>query len=70
MAFFADQAQGRQLMHDSAGDLLKAAPPAAVYAWQVFGHSIPEIVSGLTALYICCLLVQFGYRFYKWATKA
>lgn len=70
MAFLADNAQGRQLMNDTVVDTLKAAPPAGVYVWQVLGLPISEIVSALTACYLTCLLIQFGYRFYKFVTKA
>jgi hypothetical protein len=55
-------------MNDSVTDAAKAIPPTLVYAWQLFGHPISEVVSWLTAIYMTCLILQFGYRFFRWAS--
>ena len=62
-------AQGRQVMSDSVNDAAKAIPPAVVYVWQWLSLPLPEIVSGLTAIYLSCLIIQFIYRFSCWTAK-
>jgi hypothetical protein len=59
-------AQGRTPMTDTGVELVKAAPPAVVAAFHMFGHSLPEWVSLLTVIYLCGLIAQQGHKLYRW----
>lgn len=56
--------------HDIAVDAAKAAPVGAYLANHYFLQvTLPEIVNVLTAIYVAGLVVQMGFRFYKFASS-
>ena len=58
-------------MSDSAAaEAVKVAPPIAVSVAHIIGYSVPEVVSVLTLIYIASLLVERGYKFFRWLHKS
>ena len=52
--------------HNTGTEIIKATPAAAALTAKVLGIHLPDVVQALTAVYLFCLCVQFGYRFVKW----
>lgn len=50
-------------------EIAKASPAAAVATAHLLGFHLPDVVQLLTAIYLLCLCIQFGYRFVKWVRR-
>lgn len=55
-------------MSNHLRDTVMAAPPAIVAGLNSFGITVPGAIQFFTLIYAAGLVVQQGYRFYRWLT--
>lgn len=53
-------------MSDHVVEIAKGTPPVTVAALSFFGVSIPDVIQFLTLIWTIGLVVQMGYKFYRW----
>ena len=55
-------------MTDHVVEIAKGTPPVTVAALSFFGVSVPDAIQFLTLLWTVGLVVQMGYKFYRFLT--
>ena len=55
-------------MSNHLQDTAKVAPPAVVAALSHFGITVPETIQFFTLIYAIGLVVQQGYRFFRFVS--